>query len=84
LVSVNDVAVMRKSHPCGSSEWRVTRVGADIGLRCNGCQRKIMLTREAFEKGARHLRVPAEDSAPDLWNLSPSPEAGEGESEECP
>src|SRR3712207_6766619 len=74
-VQVRDVVVMRKAHPCGSVEWTVTRVGADIGLRCNGCDRKTMLTREAFEKGARHLVLPEAASDPDLWNPSPTSES---------
>jgi hypothetical protein len=69
---------MRKPHPCGGSEWTVTRIGADIGLRCNGCQRKIMLTREAFEKGTRHLLPGSDSPTPDVWYLQPSgPSEGE-------
>jgi hypothetical protein len=41
---------MRKAHPCGGLEWAVTRVGADIGLRCIKCGRRVMLTREEFER----------------------------------
>ncbi|HEO69881.1 MAG TPA: DUF951 domain-containing protein [Candidatus Hydrogenedentes bacterium] len=39
---------MRKPHPCGSSEWRVTRIGADIGLQCVGCGRSVMMPRHVF------------------------------------
>jgi hypothetical protein len=65
-VAAGDVALMRKPHPCGSAEWAVTRVGADIGLRCRGCGRKVMLTREAFERGARRLIEPKAASAKEL------------------
>ncbi|MCP5101574.1 MAG: DUF951 domain-containing protein, partial [Chloroflexi bacterium] len=40
----------RKKHPCGSYEWEVVRVGVDVGLVCQGCQRKIMLPRGIFNK----------------------------------
>ena len=46
---------MRKPHPCGSYEWRVTRIGADIGMVCLGCGRRVMLPRSTFERRARTL-----------------------------
>ena len=45
-----DVLRLKKPHPCGSYEWTVTRIGADIGLECNGCQRRVMLTRRELAK----------------------------------
>ena len=44
-LQLNDIVRMRKPHPCGSYEWKVTRLGADIGLECKGCGRRVMLTR---------------------------------------
>jgi hypothetical protein len=54
-VRVDDIATLRKPHPCGSSRWRVVRIGADIGLVCLGCGRRIMLTRRVFEKRCKRL-----------------------------
>ena len=47
---IGDVVRLKKPHPCGSYEWTVTRLGADIGLRCNGCDRRVMLPRRTLEK----------------------------------
>ena len=47
---LNDHLRLRKQHPCGSYEWIVTRLGADIGLECKGCGRRIMLTRRELAK----------------------------------
>ncbi|MCL4535888.1 MAG: DUF951 domain-containing protein [Bacteroidetes bacterium] len=41
---------MRKPHPCGSYDWRVVRLGADIGLRCQKCNRRVLLARSVFER----------------------------------
>jgi hypothetical protein len=41
---------LRKPHPCGSHDWTVMRVGADVGLKCHACERRIMLTRREFER----------------------------------
>jgi hypothetical protein len=49
-VQVGDVVLLRKPHPCGSSEWEVTRIGADIGIKCLGCGRRLMLPRSQFTK----------------------------------
>jgi hypothetical protein len=47
---LDDVLQLRKPHPCGSDQWRVVRLGADIGLRCLGCDRKVLLPRSTLEK----------------------------------
>jgi hypothetical protein len=47
---LNDHLRLRKQHPCGSYEWTVVRLGADIGLECRGCSRRIMLTRRELSK----------------------------------
>jgi hypothetical protein len=46
---------LRKLHPCGSDEWSVTRIGADVGIVCAVCGRRIMLERELFERSVRQV-----------------------------
>jgi hypothetical protein len=50
---VGDVVEMRKAHPCGGLQWQVVRVGADIGLVCLTCKRRIMLPRRDFARRAK-------------------------------
>lgn len=45
---IGDQVQMRKQHPCGSDVWVIYRVGADIGLRCTGCGRHVLLARSVF------------------------------------
>jgi hypothetical protein len=47
---MGDVVQLRKPHPCGSFEWEIVRLGADIGLRCRGCRRRVLLARSVLEK----------------------------------
>lgn len=47
---IGDVVRLRKRHPCGGYEWTVVRVGADIGLCCLTCQRRILLARSELER----------------------------------
>jgi hypothetical protein len=49
-LQLNDHLRLRKQHPCGSYEWTVVRLGADIGLECKGCGRRVMLTRRELAK----------------------------------
>jgi len=49
-----DVLRLRKPHPCGSLDWVVVRMGADIGLKCTGCGRRILLSRREV---ARRLKA---------------------------
>jgi hypothetical protein len=48
-VYLGDVVRLRRTHPCGSREWLVDRLGADIGLRCQGCGRHVLLERRVLE-----------------------------------
>ncbi len=54
-VQLNDRVQMRKPHPCGSDTWRIDRVGADIGMVCEGCGRRVMLTRANFNKRVKKV-----------------------------
>ena len=46
---------LRKPHPCGGYEWEVTRLGADIGLRCLQCGRRLMLERAVLERRVKEF-----------------------------
>jgi hypothetical protein len=48
-VYLGDIVRLRRAHPCGSNDWLVDRLGADIGLRCQGCDRHVMLERRLLE-----------------------------------
>ena len=47
---VGDVLTLKKPHPCGSREWTVVRLGADIGMTCSGCGRRVLLPRREVER----------------------------------
>ncbi len=49
-IQVGDIVELKKGHPCGANRWRIYRIGADIGLRCEGCSRRQMMTRSKFNK----------------------------------
>ena len=54
-IQLGDVVRMRKQHPCGSYEWEVVRLGADIGIRCRQCGRRVLLPRNRFVRQVKTL-----------------------------
>ncbi|MDW8147155.1 MAG: DUF951 domain-containing protein [Roseiflexaceae bacterium] len=54
-IRVGDVVQMRKPHPCGGDTWQVVRIGAEIGIRCLTCNRKVMLMRSDFERRVKRI-----------------------------
>jgi hypothetical protein len=54
-IKLGDVVRLRKQHPCGSYEWEVVRIGADIGLKCLKCQRRVLLERGVFERRVKEF-----------------------------
>jgi hypothetical protein len=53
-LKLDDVVRLRKPHPCGSTDWVVVRLGADIGIKCLGCGRRVLLPRREL---ARRLKA---------------------------
>jgi hypothetical protein len=49
-IRLGDIVRLRKKHPCGGYEWQVVRLGADIGIKCLVCQRRVLLERSTFER----------------------------------
>ena len=54
---LTDVVQLRKPHPCGGREWTVDRLGADIGLRCRTCGRRVLLPRRLLERRMQSFLV---------------------------
>ena len=52
---------MRRQHPCGGWEWKILRTGADIGIECLSCKRRVMLERRVFENRVKALVSEAAD-----------------------
>lgn len=47
---LGDIIIMKKNHACGANEWKITRMGVDIKIKCLNCGREIMMDRLEFEK----------------------------------
>lgn len=47
---MNDIVIMKKVHPCGSNEFEIIRLGADVKIKCVKCSHVIMLPRIELNK----------------------------------
>ncbi|KAA3645443.1 MAG: DUF951 domain-containing protein [Chloroflexi bacterium] len=62
-LQLNDIVRLRKQHPCGSYDWKVVRLGADIGLVCEGCGRRVLLPRRKLARRMKNVITPTEDNS---------------------
>ena len=60
-LELDDIVRLRKPHPCGGYEWKVVRLGADIGLECLRCGRRVMLPRRTLYRRLKTVVNRSED-----------------------
>ena len=60
--AVGDVLKLKKAHPCGGSDWTVVRLGADIGIKCETCGRRVLLPRRDLERRVKTFVAHAADA----------------------
>ena len=53
--TLHDKVVMKKQHPCGTNEWEIVRIGADIKIECCNCKRTVMIPRIEFNKKLKKI-----------------------------
>lgn len=58
--NLGDVVEMKKQHPCGTNAWKIIRIGADIRIKCEGCQHSVMIPRREFEKKMKKVLAQAD------------------------
>jgi len=54
-IDIGTVVTMKKGHPCGSNEWEIVRLGADLKIKCVNCGRLIMMPRIEFNKKVKKI-----------------------------
>ena len=58
---IDSIVVMKKQHPCGTNQFEIIRVGADIKIKCVGCGRIVMIPRNKFQKDAKRVIIKTEN-----------------------
>ena len=54
-LKLHQLVELKKTHPCGSRNWEVLRVGMDVKLRCQGCGHEVMAHRRKIEKSIKRI-----------------------------
>ncbi|MFC6260585.1 DUF951 domain-containing protein [Levilactobacillus fujinensis] len=62
MYDLGDLVEMKKPHPCGTNRWEITRMGADIKIKCTNCGHVVMLSRREFEKKLKKVLVHQTDA----------------------
>ncbi|MEY8379690.1 DUF951 domain-containing protein [Ileibacterium valens] len=58
---LGDIVEMKKEHPCKKSkEFKIIRMGADIRIKCQGCQTSILMSRQDFDRKIKRIVKKAE------------------------
>ncbi|MDN8796139.1 DUF951 domain-containing protein [Staphylococcus aureus] len=52
---LNDIVEMKKQHACGTNRFKIIRMGADIRIKCENCQRSVMIPRQTFAKKIKKI-----------------------------
>jgi len=63
-LQIEDRLRLRKPHPCGGYEWKVVRLGADIGIECLTCSHRVLLTRRELSRRIKKFLPKPQDEPP--------------------
>ena len=55
-IKIDDILIMKKTHPCGCNEFIVRRTGADIGVKCAKCGHYMLIGRKKIEKNIKSIK----------------------------
>ena len=62
-LKLEDIVRLRKPHPCGGYEWKIYRLGADIGLECLRCGRRVLLPRRTLAQRMKTVLPTKEENS---------------------
>lgn len=61
-LEIEDIIKMKRPHPCGSTTWKVTRLGADIRMECCQCGHKVILSRRELSRKMKAILKKTNDT----------------------
>ena len=61
-LEIEDIIKMKRPHPCGSTTWKVTRLGADIRMECCQCGHKVILSRRELSRKMKAILKKSNDT----------------------
>lgn len=59
---LGDVIELKKSHPCGSKQFKILRVGGAMRICCLGCSHNMEIDRIKLEKATKKIIFSSEDA----------------------
>ena len=52
---IGDIIELKKTHPCGTREFKIMRVGSEMRILCCGCGRDMNIDRLKLEKATKRI-----------------------------
>ena len=52
---IGDTVELKKPHPCGSSSFKILRVGSEVRIVCEGCGHDMTIDRIKLEKSTKRV-----------------------------
>lgn len=59
---VNDVIELKKAHPCGSTKFKILRVGGVMRVICLTCSRDMEIDRVKLERATKKIIASEENN----------------------
>jgi hypothetical protein len=81
--AVGDVVKLKKAHPCGGFDWTVVRLGADIGVKCQTCGRRVLLPRRDLERRVKTFVTRSASGGNELTAGEPIPSTAVSNETSC-
>lgn len=53
--SEGDKVTLKKSHPCGSYDWKLLKNGVEVTIECVGCGRIVKIKRTEFNRRIKSI-----------------------------
>ena len=57
-LKLGDIVRLKKSHPCGSYEWEIVRLGTDVRIKCLKCTHTVLIERSILERRIKTVIQP--------------------------
>lgn len=57
MYALGEIIETKKSHVCGNNKWEVIRIGADIKIKCLGCNRIVMMSKVELDKKIKPSKI---------------------------
>ena len=64
--AVGGKVTTKKPHACGANVWTVIRIGADVKIKCDKCERSVFVSVDQLDRMAKKYQPSNENDSGEL------------------